>query len=208
MATDVIRDRVKQIGEDKARQVLRRALPRQVADSLSDPIGALTALATAATRPGNLGRAVRETLANDPRAVEALLGRHGISPPVIAVFGGPRRVVKIVARVVRNPPRAIAEGFRDAIDNLSKPKQLLRRVGNAFERVIDATPLGLFKALFKGRRRPRVPGGAPGQVATQRISDAPVSAQQESLSTTRPEPIREEDMYPSTPSDNQPRGGQ
>ena len=200
MATGVIRERVTQMGQDEARDVLRRVLPKAPVDQFDDPIGVLTALTTAAANPQNLGRTLRETLVREPRAAEALLNRIGMKTPWIAIAGGPGRVVKTISRIVRNPPRAIAEGFKDAIHNITHPKDMFRHVKNGLVRLGEATPVGplvrLVKGLFRRRRGPRP--NTPGGVSTQRVSDArPVP--QESLLTERPEPM--EDPYPKTAGD-------
>lgn len=179
----IIQGEIDPIKENEARRILRKTLPkrwRPNVDLLDDPVATLTALTAAAGDARQLGRAVRHTLATNPRLVQSIFNRNGVSTPLLAALGGPERVVRIIEGIARNPPRAIGKFFKDAIHNLTHLDELGRHFLNAIKRIVDSTPLGpivrgltaIGKAIFRPRHRnPRRPGapapGSPAQAVSQ-----------------------------------------
>jgi hypothetical protein len=200
------------IKQDEARRVLRRTLPerwRAGVDRLDDPLGALTSLGSAARDPRNLGKAVRQTLVNEPRVVQHILSQHGFTPPMVNFFGGTGHIVKTLERVVRNPPKAIGAGLKDLGRNLTHPDELLRHIRHGIERVVDATPFGMIGRGLKhllGHRKPRAPRSAATQPAPDLSMQQPRVSVSEGgtptqLSSTRPEPMVDPDPRPGERAD-------
>jgi len=136
------------------------------------------------------------------RVIVEALARKGVTPPILAAFGGVDRVANLGTQFIKNPPRAIGNLLKDTWRNITHPKELGRHILNGVRRVVENSPVGaavnLFRSIFGRRRGPRAqrlePGYDPSKVVIQRGE----------LSSTRPEAPRMEDYYPEPKPEDKP----
>ena len=106
-----------------SRSVLRQlGLSRDAINEIgSDAPRIAQRMLLAAPDVNRLAANVRNELLNNARLASQVVRDAGLTPIQIRLLGGPKRIVRNTERLLRNPPRAIGEFFKDTARNLRGP---------------------------------------------------------------------------------------